>query len=206
MIFDYIFHIYPGIQDDHHVKVMMAGSTLRKVKSRSWKKQRHFRLLDDGLTVWYKSRWAGRGHSTCRSFTRLKHTAEVARTIWQWLRLISSDQCSNHWQDIGKANQSNAISHVVDMQQTDRLLVDRQTGSGEADTKCGNFVQLSTFPDTGIDFQMENKNGNNQSITNPFLHQTECPVTSFFCLVQHGWCSSWFRSYNVEASSSCSGQ
>lgn len=42
----------------------MAGSTLRKVKSRSWKKQRHFRLLEDGLTVWYKSRWAGRGHST----------------------------------------------------------------------------------------------------------------------------------------------
>lgn len=54
-----------GIQDDPHVKVMMAGSTLRKVKSRSWKKQRHFRLLEDGQTIWYKSRWAGRGHSTC---------------------------------------------------------------------------------------------------------------------------------------------
>uniref|UniRef100_A0A8C3ADY5 Phosphoinositide phospholipase C n=1 Tax=Cyclopterus lumpus TaxID=8103 RepID=A0A8C3ADY5_CYCLU len=37
---------------------MMAGSTLRKVKSKSWKKQRHFRLLEDGLTIWYKSRWA----------------------------------------------------------------------------------------------------------------------------------------------------
>uniref|UniRef100_A0A8C3ADV0 Phosphoinositide phospholipase C n=1 Tax=Cyclopterus lumpus TaxID=8103 RepID=A0A8C3ADV0_CYCLU len=35
-----------------------------KVKSKSWKKQRHFRLLEDGLTIWYKSRWAGRGHST----------------------------------------------------------------------------------------------------------------------------------------------
>uniref|UniRef100_A0A3Q4AQ27 Phosphoinositide phospholipase C n=1 Tax=Mola mola TaxID=94237 RepID=A0A3Q4AQ27_MOLML len=43
---------------------MMAGSTLRKVKSRSWKKQRHFRLLEDCMTIWYKSRWAGRGHST----------------------------------------------------------------------------------------------------------------------------------------------
>lgn len=52
------------VQDDPHVKVMMAGSTLRKVKSRSWKKQRHFRLLEDGLTIWYKSRWAGMGHST----------------------------------------------------------------------------------------------------------------------------------------------
>ncbi|KAM7407825.1 hypothetical protein PAMA_003540 [Pampus argenteus] len=52
------------IQDDPDVKVMMAGSTLRKVKSRSWKKQRHFRLLEDGMTIWYKSRWAGRFHST----------------------------------------------------------------------------------------------------------------------------------------------
>ncbi|KAK7877933.1 hypothetical protein WMY93_031409 [Mugilogobius chulae] len=53
-----------SLQDDPDIKVMMAGSTLRKVKSRSWKKHRHFRLLDDGLTIWYKSRWAGRGHST----------------------------------------------------------------------------------------------------------------------------------------------
>ncbi|TNN68544.1 1-phosphatidylinositol 4,5-bisphosphate phosphodiesterase delta-4 [Liparis tanakae] len=52
------------IQDDSDVKVMMAGSTLRKVKSKSWKKQRHFRLLEDGVTIWYKSRWAGRGHTT----------------------------------------------------------------------------------------------------------------------------------------------
>lgn len=67
----FIIIFLTGIQDDHHVKVMIAGSTLRKVKSRSWKKQRHFRLLEDGLTVWYKSRWAGRGHSTCRSYSVL---------------------------------------------------------------------------------------------------------------------------------------
>lgn len=54
-----------GVEDDPHVKVMMAGSILRKVKSRSWKKNRHFRLLEDGLTIWYKSKWVGRGHSTC---------------------------------------------------------------------------------------------------------------------------------------------
>ncbi|KAF1382274.1 hypothetical protein PFLUV_G00142020 [Perca fluviatilis] len=52
------------IEDDPDVKVMMAGSTLKKVKSRSWKKQRHFRLLEDAVTIWYKSRWAGKGHST----------------------------------------------------------------------------------------------------------------------------------------------
>ncbi|XP_034741550.1 1-phosphatidylinositol 4,5-bisphosphate phosphodiesterase delta-4-like isoform X2 [Etheostoma cragini] len=52
------------IEDDPDVQVMMAGSTLKKVKSRLWKKQRHFRLLEDAVTIWYKSRWAGKGHST----------------------------------------------------------------------------------------------------------------------------------------------
>ncbi|XP_070693884.1 1-phosphatidylinositol 4,5-bisphosphate phosphodiesterase delta-4 [Pempheris klunzingeri] len=73
------------IQDDPHVKAMIAGSTLRKVKSRSWKKQRHFRLLEDGLTIWYKSRWAGRGHSTF-SITEVEavregHQSEVLQSI-----------------------------------------------------------------------------------------------------------------------------
>lgn len=73
------------LQDDPHVRVMMAGSTLRKVKSRSWKKHRHFRLLEDGLTIWYKSRWAGRGHSTF-SVTEVEavregHQSEVLLSI-----------------------------------------------------------------------------------------------------------------------------
>ncbi|XP_068185879.1 1-phosphatidylinositol 4,5-bisphosphate phosphodiesterase delta-4 isoform X2 [Antennarius striatus] len=73
------------IRDDPHVRAMMAGSTLRKVKSRLWKKQRHFRLLEDGLTIWYKSRWAGRGHSTF-SISELEavregHQSEVLLSI-----------------------------------------------------------------------------------------------------------------------------
>ncbi|XP_020488832.2 1-phosphatidylinositol 4,5-bisphosphate phosphodiesterase delta-4 [Labrus bergylta] len=75
----------PRVQDDPDIKVMMAGSTLRKVKSRSWKKQRHFRLLEDGLTIWYKSRWAGMGHTTF-SITELEavregHQSEVLLSI-----------------------------------------------------------------------------------------------------------------------------
>lgn len=73
------------IRDDPDVKVMMAGSTLRKVKSRSWKKQRHFRLLEDGLTIWYKSRWAGKGHSTFSiaelEAVREGHQSEVLLSI-----------------------------------------------------------------------------------------------------------------------------
>ncbi|CAL8240638.1 unnamed protein product [Merluccius merluccius] len=72
-------------EDDAVLKVMKAGSTFRKVKSRSWKKQRHFRLLDDGLNIWYKSRWAGRGHSTFLvsdvEVVRQGHQSEVLQSI-----------------------------------------------------------------------------------------------------------------------------
>uniref|UniRef100_A0AAY4C1D0 Phosphoinositide phospholipase C n=1 Tax=Denticeps clupeoides TaxID=299321 RepID=A0AAY4C1D0_9TELE len=44
-----------GIQSDDNLQRMMVGSMMRKVKSRTWKKQRHFRLQEDGLTVGYKS-------------------------------------------------------------------------------------------------------------------------------------------------------
>uniref|UniRef100_A0A8C5HFX3 Phosphoinositide phospholipase C n=1 Tax=Gouania willdenowi TaxID=441366 RepID=A0A8C5HFX3_GOUWI len=71
--------------DDPHINVMMAGSTLRKIKSRSWKKPRHFRLLEDGLTIWYKSRWAGKGHSTFKAkdieAVREGHQSEVLLSI-----------------------------------------------------------------------------------------------------------------------------
>ncbi|XP_057707966.1 1-phosphatidylinositol 4,5-bisphosphate phosphodiesterase delta-4 isoform X2 [Corythoichthys intestinalis] len=73
------------LQDDPDVSVMMAGSTLRKVKSRTWKKQRHFRLLEDGLRIWYKSGWVGKGHSTFSvsevEAVREGHHSEVLQSI-----------------------------------------------------------------------------------------------------------------------------
>ncbi|XP_028981674.1 1-phosphatidylinositol 4,5-bisphosphate phosphodiesterase delta-4 [Esox lucius] len=72
-------------QDDEDIQVMKAGAMLRKVKSRSWKKQRHFRLQDDGQTIWYKSRWAGTGHSTFSvgdiEAVREGHQSEVLQSI-----------------------------------------------------------------------------------------------------------------------------
>uniref|UniRef100_A0A8C5BWM8 Phosphoinositide phospholipase C n=1 Tax=Gadus morhua TaxID=8049 RepID=A0A8C5BWM8_GADMO len=70
---------------DADLQVMMAGSTFRKVKSHSWKKPRHFRLLEDGLNIWYKSRWAGRAPAF-QSFNdveavRQGHQSEVLQSI-----------------------------------------------------------------------------------------------------------------------------
>uniref|UniRef100_A0A671V7E2 Phosphoinositide phospholipase C n=1 Tax=Sparus aurata TaxID=8175 RepID=A0A671V7E2_SPAAU len=43
---------------------MLVGTVMRKIKSRTWKKQRYFKLQDDCMTIWYKSKKAGNTHST----------------------------------------------------------------------------------------------------------------------------------------------
>lgn len=45
---------------------MKAGMFLRKVKSRMWKRQRHYKLQEDCKTIAYKSSWAINSYSTCK--------------------------------------------------------------------------------------------------------------------------------------------
>ncbi|XP_020858455.1 1-phosphatidylinositol 4,5-bisphosphate phosphodiesterase delta-4 isoform X1 [Phascolarctos cinereus] len=70
---------------DGDLLLMQNGSMLRKVKSRSWKKQRYFRLQDDGMTVWYARQAGGR---TKPSFSisdvetvREGHESELLRSL-----------------------------------------------------------------------------------------------------------------------------
>ncbi|KAI5107338.1 1-phosphatidylinositol 4,5-bisphosphate phosphodiesterase delta-4 isoform X1, partial [Silurus meridionalis] len=53
-----------GVQNNVNLDIMKAGSVLRKAKSRMWKGHRHYKLLDDGKTVMYKSSWAMNSYST----------------------------------------------------------------------------------------------------------------------------------------------
>ncbi|XP_039979082.1 1-phosphatidylinositol 4,5-bisphosphate phosphodiesterase delta-4 isoform X2 [Xiphias gladius] len=52
------------IQGDDNLQSMLVGMVMRKIKSRTWKKQRYFKLQDDCMTIWYKSKKAGNAHST----------------------------------------------------------------------------------------------------------------------------------------------
>ncbi|KAM9766593.1 LOW QUALITY PROTEIN: 1-phosphatidylinositol 4,5-bisphosphate phosphodiesterase delta-4-like [Menidia menidia] len=52
------------IQGDDNLQSMLVGTVMRKIKSRTWKKQRYFKLQDDCMTIWYKSKKAGNSHST----------------------------------------------------------------------------------------------------------------------------------------------
>ncbi|XP_028930487.1 1-phosphatidylinositol 4,5-bisphosphate phosphodiesterase delta-3 [Ornithorhynchus anatinus] len=46
-----------GLTEDEDVKAMLRGSLLCKIRSRSWRKQRLFRLQEDGMTVWFQRRF-----------------------------------------------------------------------------------------------------------------------------------------------------
>uniref|UniRef100_A0A665SZR8 Phosphoinositide phospholipase C n=1 Tax=Echeneis naucrates TaxID=173247 RepID=A0A665SZR8_ECHNA len=47
------------LQGDDNIQSMLVGTVMRKIKSRTWKKQRYFKLQDDCMTIWYKSKKAG---------------------------------------------------------------------------------------------------------------------------------------------------
>uniref|UniRef100_A0A672HW30 Phosphoinositide phospholipase C n=1 Tax=Salarias fasciatus TaxID=181472 RepID=A0A672HW30_SALFA len=64
---------------------MLVGTVMRKIKSRTWKKQRYFKLQDDFTTIWYKSKKAGNAHSTFSvsdvEAVREGHQSEVLLSI-----------------------------------------------------------------------------------------------------------------------------
>ncbi|XP_078385995.1 1-phosphatidylinositol 4,5-bisphosphate phosphodiesterase delta-3-like [Cetorhinus maximus] len=45
-----------GLREDEDVKFMMTGSSLQKIKSGLWKKDRWMKLQEDGLSVWCESK------------------------------------------------------------------------------------------------------------------------------------------------------
>ncbi|KAK1331101.1 hypothetical protein QTO34_009049 [Cnephaeus nilssonii] len=46
-----------GLTEDEDVRAMLRGSRLCKIRSRTWQKERLYRLQEDGLTVWFQRRF-----------------------------------------------------------------------------------------------------------------------------------------------------
>ncbi|XP_068102147.1 1-phosphatidylinositol 4,5-bisphosphate phosphodiesterase delta-4 [Hyperolius riggenbachi] len=73
------------LQLDDNLQLMQTGSMMRKVKSRSWKKQRYFKLQEDCMTIWYKSKKTGKTKSTFSisdiETVRDGHQSEVLQSI-----------------------------------------------------------------------------------------------------------------------------
>ncbi|XP_033870005.1 1-phosphatidylinositol 4,5-bisphosphate phosphodiesterase delta-4 [Acipenser ruthenus] len=73
------------IQGDENLQSMLLGTVMRKIKSRTWKKQRYFKLQEDCMTIWYKSKKTGNSHSTFSvgdvEAVREGHQSEVLQSI-----------------------------------------------------------------------------------------------------------------------------
>lgn len=50
-----------GLHENEDIRVMMVGSSMLKVRSTSWQRNRSMRLLEDGLTVWCESKSSRKG-------------------------------------------------------------------------------------------------------------------------------------------------
>lgn len=57
----------PGLLINQEVLLMQKGMVMRKVRSKSWKKLRYFRLQDDGMTVWHARQAGGNAKPSCES-------------------------------------------------------------------------------------------------------------------------------------------
>ncbi|NXL42897.1 PLCD4 phosphodiesterase, partial [Podilymbus podiceps] len=64
---------------------MQQGMLMRKVKSKSWKKQRYFKLQDDCMTIWYQSKRTGKIESAFSisdvETVREGHQSEVLQSL-----------------------------------------------------------------------------------------------------------------------------
>ncbi|XP_078408839.1 1-phosphatidylinositol 4,5-bisphosphate phosphodiesterase delta-4-like isoform X2 [Cetorhinus maximus] len=73
------------LQVDENLQSMLEGSLMRKVKSRSWKRQRYFKLQDDCMSIWYKSKKTGNPKSTFSisdiETVREGHQSEILQCI-----------------------------------------------------------------------------------------------------------------------------
>ncbi|XP_029766358.1 1-phosphatidylinositol 4,5-bisphosphate phosphodiesterase delta-4 [Terrapene carolina triunguis] len=79
-------HLYsPRPPPDETPEQMQQGTLMRKVKSKSWKKQRYFKLQDDCMTVWYKSKKNGNTKYTFSisdvETVREGHQSEVLQSL-----------------------------------------------------------------------------------------------------------------------------
>ncbi|XP_060119277.1 1-phosphatidylinositol 4,5-bisphosphate phosphodiesterase delta-4 [Heteronotia binoei] len=70
---------------DGNLEQMQQGTMMRKVKSKNWKKQRYFKLQDDCMTIWYKSKKAGNAKSAFSvsdvETVREGHQSEVLQSL-----------------------------------------------------------------------------------------------------------------------------
>uniref|UniRef100_A0A8C9UUW3 Phosphoinositide phospholipase C n=1 Tax=Spermophilus dauricus TaxID=99837 RepID=A0A8C9UUW3_SPEDA len=77
--------LVPGLTTDQDLLQMQEGTLMRKVRSKSWKKPRYFRLQNDGMTVWHARQARGSEKPTFSisdvETVRKGHDSELLRSL-----------------------------------------------------------------------------------------------------------------------------
>uniref|UniRef100_A0A8C1J419 Phosphoinositide phospholipase C n=1 Tax=Cyprinus carpio TaxID=7962 RepID=A0A8C1J419_CYPCA len=90
-----------GIQADDDLKSMFVGTVMRKIKSRTWKKQRYFRLQEDCMTIWYKNPQSviisHLSKATCCTARTIPFARGVQSTSWRAWRVYFPLNAISRW-------------------------------------------------------------------------------------------------------------
>ncbi|XP_072817756.1 1-phosphatidylinositol 4,5-bisphosphate phosphodiesterase delta-4 isoform X1 [Vicugna pacos] len=108
--------------------LMQKGTMMRKVRSKSWKKLRYFRLQDDGMTVWHARQAGGRAKPSFSisdvDTVREGHESELLRNLAEELPLEQGFTIVFHGRRSNLDLVANSVEEAQVWMQGLRLLVD----------------------------------------------------------------------------------
>ncbi|EPY79400.1 hypothetical protein CB1_000931039 [Camelus ferus] len=117
-----------GLPINQDLLLMQKGTMMRKVRSKSWKKLRYFRLQDDGMTVWHARQAGGRAKPSFSisdvDTVREGHESELLRNLAEELPLEQGFTIVFHGRRSNLDLVANSVEEAQVWMQGLRLLVD----------------------------------------------------------------------------------
>ncbi|EFB15811.1 hypothetical protein PANDA_001549, partial [Ailuropoda melanoleuca] len=125
--------------------MMQKGMLMRKVRSKSWKKQRYFRLQDDGMTVWHSRQAGGTAKPTFSisdvERVREGHESELLRSLAEELPLEQGFTIVFHGRRSNLDLVANSVEEAKIWMQGLQHLVDFVTGMDQQERLDHDWFQ-----------------------------------------------------------------
>ncbi|KAJ7405243.1 1-phosphatidylinositol 4,5-bisphosphate phosphodiesterase delta-3 [Willisornis vidua] len=113
-----------GIRVTDTLEQMQQGTLMRKVKSKSWKKQRYFKLQDDCMTIWYQSKRTGKTESASPLQDADKSesgTLEGEEFVLFYKALTQREEVLSLFQEFSEDGKKLTLLELVDFLQQEQL-------------------------------------------------------------------------------------
>ncbi|KAF3824144.1 hypothetical protein GH733_008429 [Mirounga leonina] len=150
----------PGLPINQDLLLMQKGMLMRKVRSKSWKKLRYFRLQDDGMTVWHARQAGGTAKPTFSisdvETVREGHESELLRSLAEELPLEQGFTIVFHGRRSNLDLVANSVEEAKIWMQGLQVLVDFVTGMDEQE-RLDQYQQDGVRADTSESGTLEGK-------------------------------------------------